>query len=64
MDENIESGPWKIHYTDTYRYTCLLLPTTSQVSNVYRSELTRIYEILALLESVFILINYRSYQCR
>ena len=52
LDDNIGAGSLAIHYIDTDRYTWVPLPTTSHALNEYRSELTGLYEILSLLESL------------
>ena len=49
---NRGASVWVIHCTYTDIYPCLSLHTTSQVDNSNRSELTGIYSIVALLESV------------
>ena len=53
MDENIVAESWEVSCTETDRYTCGSLPKQSQVENQYIPELTFLYEILVLLESVF-----------
>ena len=53
LDGNGGSEAWLIRSIDIDRYIFGSLTTTSQVENTYRPELTVIYEILALLVSVY-----------
>ena len=37
MDENRGAPTWRINYTDSLKYTWGSIPTTSKLSNTYRS---------------------------
>ena len=57
LDANRGAEEWGIQCTDADRYIQGYLPTTSQVENAYISELTGLYLILTLFESMCQLYN-------